>query len=118
LHFAGNAEQAFLNNFDDIVESSLPVQKVMDLFPDKETAEDSILGKISYCEERIKYYRDLIEGEEFLRDNEVSGMESVPLAGTDLETYLHEKKNSWEQCSKDIEEKYTIAEQADSPLVL
>jgi len=56
LHFAGNTEQAFLNNFDDIVESSLPVQKVMDLFPDKETAEDSILGKISYCEERIKVH--------------------------------------------------------------
>ena len=36
------------------MESSLPVQKVMNLFPDKEAAEDSILGKISYAEERIK----------------------------------------------------------------
>lgn len=53
--FVGNTEQAFLNNFDDIVESSLPVQKVMNhLFPDKETAEDSVLGKISYCEERVQ----------------------------------------------------------------
>lgn len=31
--FAGNTEQAFLNNYEDIVDSSLPVQKVMNLFP-------------------------------------------------------------------------------------
>lgn len=50
--FAGNTEQAFLNNYEDIVDSSLPVQKVMNLFPD--AAEDSVLAKISYCEERTE----------------------------------------------------------------
>ena len=52
--FAGNTEQAFLNNYEDIVDSSLPVQKVMNLFPDKEAAEDSVLAKISYREERTE----------------------------------------------------------------
>lgn len=52
--FADNTEQAFLNNYEDIVDSSLPVQKVMNLFPDKEAAEDSFLAKISYCEERTE----------------------------------------------------------------
>ena len=54
IFFAGNTEQAFLNNYEDIVDSSLPVQKVMNLFPDKEAAEDSVLAKISYCEERTE----------------------------------------------------------------
>ena len=55
--FAGNTKQAFLNNYNEdilIVDSSLPVQKVMNLFPDKEAAEDSVLAKISYCEERTE----------------------------------------------------------------
>ena len=51
---SGNTEQAFLTNSEHIVEYSLPVHKVINLFPDKESAEDSILGKISYCQERIK----------------------------------------------------------------
>lgn len=57
--FAGNTEQAFLNNYNEdilIVDSSLPVQKVMNLFPDKEAAEDSVLAKISYCEERLQRF--------------------------------------------------------------
>ena len=55
--FAGNTEQAFLNNYEDIVDSSLPVQKVMNLFPDKEAAEDSVeVAKISYCEERLQRF--------------------------------------------------------------
>ena len=37
--FAGNTEQAFLSNSEYIVEYSLPDQKVMNLFPDKESAE-------------------------------------------------------------------------------
>ena len=45
--FAGNTEQAFLNNYEGIVDSSLPV-------PDKEAAEDSVFAKISYCEERTE----------------------------------------------------------------
>ena len=36
--FSGNTEQALLNNYEHIVEYSLPVQKVMNLFPDKESA--------------------------------------------------------------------------------
>ena len=51
---SGNTEQAFLTNSEHIVEYSLPVQKVINLFPDKESAEDSIQAKISYCQERIK----------------------------------------------------------------
>lgn len=36
-----------------------------------------------------------------------------------MEEYLHEKKKFWEQCSKDLEDNYTQAEQAaDSQLVL
>lgn len=58
--FAGNTEQAFLNNYNEdilIVDSSLPVQKVMNLFPDKEAAEDSVeVAKISYCEERLQRF--------------------------------------------------------------
>ena len=36
----------------------------------------------------------------------------------DLEEYLHEKKKFWEQCSKDLEDKYTNAEQAENALAL
>ena len=36
----------------------------------------------------------------------------------DLEEYLREKKKFWEQCSNDLEDNYTQAEQAHSPLVL
>lgn len=36
----------------------------------------------------------------------------------DLEEYLHEKKKFWEQCSEDLEDKYTNAEQAENALAL
>jgi len=43
-----------LENCEEIVERSLPISKVKTLFPDKESAEGYILGKVTYCEERIQ----------------------------------------------------------------
>ncbi|KAK3732232.1 hypothetical protein QZH41_020061 [Actinostola sp. cb2023] len=110
-----NTEKKFLENCEEIVERSLPISKVKTLFPDKESAEGYILGKVTYCEERIQVYSALLDTNLFIRDNGSDGTEKVSLSeNADLINFIQEKHDSWSMELKTIDEKFDLLSGSDN----
>lgn len=54
LSFSGSTERRFLENIEEIVTQSLPLENLRRFFKDKDVAETYLLNQITFCEEMIQ----------------------------------------------------------------
>jgi len=54
VSFSGSTERRFLENIEDIVSRSLPLQKLKLFFSNKDVAETYLLNQVTFCEEMIQ----------------------------------------------------------------
>lgn len=54
VSFLGSTERRFLENIEEIVTQSLPLENLRRFFKDKDVAETYLLNQITFCEEMIQ----------------------------------------------------------------
>ncbi|KAK3738201.1 hypothetical protein QZH41_012782, partial [Actinostola sp. cb2023] len=91
--FTGSTERAFLENCEEIIQESLPKDKMIETqFKSRETAELFILNQVEYCQDRVKVctYESLCNNLFY------------PAIGIDVKMLF----NYWSEKMKDISEKF------------
>ena len=53
ITFSGPTERNILANLDDVVEHSLPIEKMKKTYSDLNTAKNMILNRITFCHSRV-----------------------------------------------------------------
>ncbi|KAK3720036.1 hypothetical protein QZH41_016345 [Actinostola sp. cb2023] len=113
--FSGSTEREFLDHCDEIVKESLPKDKVVqNYFHSREAAEVYIENTVSYCQERVEYYKDLKAKGKYTRDFGANPLEDIDLTNEAVGEEVNELLSYWSNKMNDISSKYS--ELYDLPL--
>ncbi|KAK3723108.1 hypothetical protein QZH41_018347, partial [Actinostola sp. cb2023] len=104
--FSGNTERKILDDLRDIIEESLPQEKLTAHFQDQESAIACITNKISFCEARVKYYEEMLDSGVFIRDFGTR-LEEMELANTEASQEMNRLQQFWDEKRTEIEDQFT-----------
>ncbi|CAH3166861.1 unnamed protein product [Pocillopora meandrina] len=102
--FSGSTERTVLQNFEDIVERSLPLEKVTQYYMENPgAARNVILSYVAFFEEHIMFVSDLFDRGTYIRDYG-SKKETVYLDETkELKDFLPKLEEWWKKKQNEVE---------------
>ncbi|KAK3696833.1 hypothetical protein QZH41_011721 [Actinostola sp. cb2023] len=103
--FSGNTERQILNAVEEIIDVSLPADKMAAHFQDQEAAIRCVTNKIVFCEDRIKYYDEMIGSGIYIRDFGTR-LEEITLTNSAAKEEMEKTLTFWREMKDEIERQF------------
>ncbi|XP_078380442.1 uncharacterized protein LOC144663391 isoform X2 [Oculina patagonica] len=112
--FSGSTERSILANIQDIINKTLPPNKVANYYKEVEGASrDVVLGFVTFTNQVKKYVEEIIQSGQYERDYGKPQKEVIKLdEAKDLKKFLENEKEVWSRKLEEIEQKFLSCEQS------